>query len=75
MFNHGSYLSLAAPSVLTTPPGDRSYRLRRSSVYDVLTHFVPDLRLLAGKRYVDISAIAGASSGKTGIYSSLQIGL
>lgn len=75
MFNHGSYLSLAAPSVLTTPPGDRSYRLRRSSVYDVLTHFVSEFETTRWERYLDISAIAGASSGKTGIYSSLQIGL
>ena len=71
----GSILSLAAPSLLTTPLGDRSCRLRRSSVYDVATHFGLDSRLLAGKRCVDISARAGMGNGKTGTYSSLRIGL
>ena len=52
----GAILSFASPSVLMTPPRDRSCSLRCSSVNDVLIHFVLDLRPLAGERRFDISA-------------------
>ena len=52
----GAILSFASPSVLMTPPRDRSCSLRCSSVNDVLIRFVLDLRPLARERRFDISA-------------------
>jgi hypothetical protein len=57
----GTILSLASRFVLTTPPRDRSWSLRCSSVNNMLAHCVLDAKPLAGKRRFDISVTAGCT--------------